>query len=105
MRLPPPLLSLLGYGECADPVPVPAFSGQGHSEKELAVTGQELDRILLWSFYVIPGGYPIGRRMVYWDRFGYPEPTPDMKNAGFHQLRWFDEEESARVDAGIAVLE
>ena len=76
-----------------------------NSEEELAVIGQALDRILLWSFYVVPGGYPTGRRMVYWDRFGYPAPTPDMKTAGFHEIWWFDEEKSARVDAGIAALE
>ncbi|MEE8399546.1 MAG: ABC transporter substrate-binding protein, partial [Desulfobacterales bacterium] len=75
------------------------------TREELAVIGQALDRILLWSYYVIPGGYPKGRRMVYWDRFGYPEPTPEKKSAGFHELWWFDEERSARVDAGIAALE
>lgn len=73
--------------------------------EDLAVIGQALDRILLWSFFVVPGGYPVGRRMVYWDRFGYPEPTPELKTAGWHETWWFDEEKSARVDAGIAALE
>jgi len=75
------------------------------SEERLATVGRALDRILLWSFYAIPGGYPLGRRLVYWDRFGYPEPTPDLKTAGWHEIWWFDEEKSARVDEGIAALE
>lgn len=78
---------------------------EAKSESDLAIIGQALDRIVLWGFYVIPGGYPIGRRMVYWDRFGYPEPTPDLKNAGFHRLWWFDKAKSARVDAGITAIE
>ena len=73
--------------------------------EDLAVIGQALDRILLWSFFVVPGGYPVGRRMVYWDRFGYLEPTPELKTAGWHETWWFDEEKSARVDTGIAAIE
>ena len=75
------------------------------SEDELIDAGRALDRILLWSFYVIPGGYPAGRRTVFWDRFGYPPPSAGMKGTGYHHLWWFDTEKSARVDAGIAELE
>lgn len=71
------------------------------SVEKLAAAGRALDRVLLWNFYVIPGGYPAGRRTVFWDRFGYPAPSAGMKGTGYHHLWWFDAEKSARVDAGI----
>ena len=74
-------------------------------EAELIDAGRALDRVLLWNFYVIPGGYPAGRRTVFWDRFGYPPPSAGMKGTGYHHLWWFDAEKSARVDSGIAELE
>lgn len=75
------------------------------SEEQLISAGRALDRILLWNFYMIPGGYPAGRRTVYWDRFGFPPESAGMKNTGYHHLWWFDAEKSARVDAGIAAME
>jgi len=74
------------------------------TQEDLNLYGKALDRIILWGFYVIPGGYPKGRRMVYWDRFGFPPPRADLKTIGFHSIWWFDPEKSARVDAGIAAL-
>jgi len=70
------------------------------SEEEMNAAGRALDRILLWSFYVIPGGYPKGRKFVYWDRFGFPPPE-SMKWNGWHALWWLDEAKNARVDAAI----
>jgi len=75
------------------------------TQEDLNVFGRALDRIVLWNFFVIPGGYPKGIRMVYWDLFGYAEPVPGMRTTGFHDTWWFDAEKSARVEAGIAALE
>lgn len=35
-----------------------------------------LDRVLVWSHYVIPGWYSPVDRIAYWDRFGMPETRP-----------------------------
>ncbi|MEE8398205.1 MAG: extracellular solute-binding protein [Desulfobacterales bacterium] len=75
------------------------------SMEKLSAAGRALDRILLWNFYIIPGGYPAGFRTVYWDRFGYPSEDAGMKGTGYHHLWWFDAVKSARVDAGIVELE
>lgn len=75
------------------------------TQEDLNVFARALDRIVLWNFFVVPGGYPNGYRMVYWDRFGYPEPVEGMRTTGFHSIWWFDEEKSARIDAGIVALE
>ena len=75
------------------------------SEPELTAAGRALDRVLLWNFYVIPEGYPKGRHLLYWDRFGHPPlGVEHMDWTGFPYMWWFDEEKSARVDAGIAKL-
>lgn len=76
------------------------------SEAELTAAGRALDRVLLWNFYVIPEGYPRGRHLVYWDRFGHPPLGAEHMNwTGFPHLWWHDAEKAARVDAGIAELQ
>ena len=78
---------------------------KARSENLMNTAGRALDRVLLHSFYVIPDGHPVGRHMVYWDRFGHPPiGVPHMNWQGMPYLWWFDEEKSARVDAGIAAL-
>lgn len=74
------------------------------SEDELNTAGQALDRVLLHSHYLIPDGCPLGRHMVYWDRFGQPPlGVPDMNWTGVPYLWWFDKEKSTRVDKAISV--
>ena len=74
-------------------------------EVDMNVAGQALDRVLLWNFYVIPEGHPVGRHLVYWDRFGHPPlGVAHMNWTGFPHLWWLDKEKSARVDAGLAGL-
>ena len=78
---------------------------KARSVKVMNTAGRALDRVLLHNFYVIPDGHPVGRHMVYWDRFGHPPiGVPHMNWQGIPYLWWFDEEKSARVDAGIAAL-
>ncbi|HBK19056.1 MAG TPA: hypothetical protein DDZ38_10485, partial [Gammaproteobacteria bacterium] len=72
------------------------------SEAELSAAGKALDRVLFWNFFVIPDGHPRGRHLVYWDRFGHPPLGGQyMKWTGWPNLWWFDQEKSARVDAGL----
>jgi len=35
-----------------------------------------LDRVLLWEYLVVPNWYNQSFRMIYWDKFGYPEISP-----------------------------
>ena len=72
----------------------------------MKTAGHALDRVLLWGFYLIPEGHPVGRHIVYWDRFGHPPLGAEHMNwIGFPELWWFDAEKSARVDAGITEIE
>lgn len=73
------------------------------SEDQMNIAGRALDRVLLWSFYLVPGGYPGGRKFVYWDRFGFSSPQR-MKSNGWPLLWWVDNRKSVRVDAAIAAL-
>ena len=74
------------------------------TEAEMNTAGRALDRVLLWNFYVIPEGCPLGRHPVYWDRFGHPPMGREHMNwTGLH-LWWFDKEKNARVEAGLAGL-
>ena len=65
---------------------------------EMNTAGQALDRVLLWNFYVIPEGCPLGRHPVYWDRFGHPPMGRENMNwTGFPQLWWLDKDKNARI--------
>ena len=72
------------------------------SEEEMNAAGRALDRILLWSFYLIPGSYPDGRHLVYWDRFGHPPLEQGINWTGFPYLWWLDQEKSDRVDTYLS---
>ena len=64
-----------------------------------------LDRILLWSFYYIPGLGAPGYRLVYWDRFGQPEDPPALLRPAWLDTWWWDEAKAERVRKGLAALE
>lgn len=73
------------------------------TEDEMNTAGRALDRVLLWNFYVIPDGHPVGRHACYWDRFGHPPLGAEyMRWSGFPNLWWIDEQKNARVNAGIS---
>jgi microcin C transport system substrate-binding protein len=60
-----------------------------------------LDRVLLWGFYVIPGWHLSADRVLYWDKFSYPEVSP--KRGVQFDTWWFDEQKAsalARVMSG-----
>ncbi len=72
------------------------------TEEEMNIAGRALDRVLLWSFHVIPEGAPRGRHLLYWDRFGHPPLGREHMNwVGFPMLWWFDQEKSDRIDAAL----
>ena len=99
--------NMLNYAGIKNPV-VDALVekvAQARTEAEMNTAGRALDRVLLWNFYMIPDGHPLGRHLVYWDRFGHPPLGAEHMNwSGFPRLWWIDEAKSARVDAGIAAL-
>ncbi len=60
---------------------------------------QALDRVLLWGFYVIPGWYLNKDRVLYWDKFSYPEVSPAQ---GVQvDTWWYDAAKAARLAAAM----
>jgi microcin C transport system substrate-binding protein len=78
---------------------------QSRTEEAMNTAGRALDRTLLWNFYLIPDGHPVGRHLLYWDRFGHTPLGAEYINwTGFPQLWWIDEEKDARIKTGLAEL-
>ena len=100
--------NMFNYGGIKNPVVdflVEKIAG-ATTEKEMNTAGRALDRVLFWNFYVIPDGYPAGRHLCYWDRFGHPPIGAEyMRWSGFPILWWLDEKKNARVNAGIAEMD
>ena len=46
------------------------------TREELETATKALDRVLMWGFYVIPHWFLPETRIVYWDKFGFPQNTP-----------------------------
>jgi microcin C transport system substrate-binding protein len=44
--------------------------------ESLVTRTRALDRVLLWSHLVVPNWHSPVDRIVFWDKFGYPEPPP-----------------------------
>ena len=68
---------------------------------ELQTASHALDRVLLWNFYYIPLVGISGPRVVYWDKFGRPEPDPPFRT-GFPDAWWWDDAKARRIEAGLA---
>jgi microcin C transport system substrate-binding protein len=100
-----PLPNMTNYAGIENPVVdvlVEAVA-QARTREQMNTAGRALDRVLLWNFYLIPDGHPVGRHLVYWDRFGHPPLGAEyMTWTGFPHLWWLDEEKNARVEAGIS---
>ena len=65
--------------------------------KELVDRSRALDRVLLWSHYVIPNWHLDAFRIASWDIFGRPEARPAY-GLGFDTW-WIDEGKAERVRA------
>ena len=65
--------------------------------KELVDRSRALDRVLLWSHYVIPNWHINAFRVASWDIFGRPKTRPRF-SLGFDAW-WIDEAKAERVRA------
>ncbi len=67
------------------------------SRKALVDRSRALDRVLLWSHYVIPNWHLNAFRIASWDIFGRPKTAPGF-SLGFDTW-WIDEAKAERVRA------
>ncbi|WP_315743956.1 extracellular solute-binding protein [Bradyrhizobium sp. SZCCHNR1075] len=64
---------------------------------ELVASCKALDRVLLWSCYVVPQFAAGFQRAARWDRFSHPEPLPKYGISGFPNLWWWDAAKAAKT--------
>ncbi|MGB1026784.1 MAG: ABC transporter substrate-binding protein, partial [Rhodospirillaceae bacterium] len=62
------------------------------TREDLNLRVRAMDRILLWSFLVIPQSYVDSDRLIHWDRFGKPEVTPYK---GVSIMTWWEDPDKA----------
>jgi len=70
---------------------------QAPTREELVIRTRALDRVLLWGHYVIPAWHLSANRILYWDKFSYPEKTPT--NGTSTSYWWYDDQRSAALAA------
>ena len=63
--------------------------------ESLVTSTRALDRVLQWGHYLIPQFHSNSDRLVFWDKFGWPEVTP-MRGSVFSAW-WVDPERAARL--------
>ncbi|MBI1778492.1 MAG: ABC transporter substrate-binding protein [Proteobacteria bacterium] len=61
-----------------------------------------LDRVLLWSFYMVPQYYGPSYLIAYWDKFGRP-PIPPKYGVGF-ETWWVDAAKAANLEQRKAAM-
>jgi microcin C transport system substrate-binding protein len=66
----------------------------------LVARTRALDRVLTWSFYVIPAYYSNMDRVLYWDKYDYPTVSPDR--GVIVGTWWYDAEKARRLAAHVA---
>ena len=55
-----------------------------------------LDRVLLWGHYVIPHWHLTYQRLLFWNKFSWPDVTPFRGTSTAYW--WYDEEKAARLE-------
>jgi len=65
--------------------------------KQLVAYTRALDRVLLWSFYVIPNWHIAANRVLYWDKFSHP--AVPVKVGVMVNRWWFDQRKAATLKA------
>ncbi|MBB4266847.1 extracellular solute-binding protein [Roseospira visakhapatnamensis] len=70
------------------------------SREDLVTAVRALDRVLQWTFYLVPHYHEEDDRLVFWNRFGMPENTAP---SGPAILRWWidPEKDAALRAAGV----
>src|SRR5690606_16639878 len=68
--------------------------------ESLIAATRALDRVLLWSHYVIPNWHSRVDRIVYWNKFGFPETIP--ANGTSTSYWWFEPTGAAQVAQELA---
>jgi microcin C transport system substrate-binding protein len=59
-------------------------------DRDALVTAcRALDRVLIWSAYVVPQWHSANERIAYWNKFGAPNPLPKL-TTGFPDVWWYD---------------
>jgi microcin C transport system substrate-binding protein len=66
----------------------------------LVARTRALDRVLLWGFYVIPGWHLSADRVLYWDKFSYPDVSP--KRGVQFDTWWFDQAKAVALAAATS---
>ena len=65
---------------------------------EMVNACRALDRVLLWGYYQLPLDSLGKQRIVFWDKFGWPEDLPDeLYVFPYPDGWWFDAEKAARI--------
>jgi len=67
------------------------------SREDLVTAVHALDRVLQWTFYLMPMYHSEVDRLAYWNRFGMPEITPD--SGASVMTWWIDPEKDAALRA------
>ena len=70
------------------------------SRESLVARTRALDRVLLWNHMVIPNWHSTGDRVVYWDKFGFPEKPPRAGTSS--SFWWYDEKKAAMIGQAVA---
>jgi microcin C transport system substrate-binding protein len=68
------------------------------NREDLVAATRALDRVLLWSFYVVPQWYYPFDRIATWDIYGRPANLPSQ-NPGYANAWWVDPAKAAAVKA------
>jgi microcin C transport system substrate-binding protein len=86
----------------ADPVVDELIEGvvSAPDRKSLVTRTHALDRVLLWSHYVVPNWFIATDRIAFWNRFGRPSVVP--KNGVQIDAWWFDPAKAAALDGKAA---
>jgi microcin C transport system substrate-binding protein len=64
--------------------------------EELVAATRALDRVLLWSDFVVPQWFSPSSRIAFWHRYDEPETLPGL-TPGFLQVWWQDKDKATSV--------
>jgi len=70
---------------------------RANTREDLVAACRALDRVLQWTFYMVPQYHAEADRLVFWNRFGYPDVIPD--NGVSTMTWWIDADKDAALQA------